>query len=158
MLALALLHIAHAADHEVYAGTHLDVTHAEGLTGVGLTGQLGYRLHLGRFTVGAAAAFGSIHDPVTGLELEAGMHLRPKAKIYKPWIGVEAVGLFADPRTTTSYRDVGVGDLRLALRPLAFHFGPISMSTMELSWGEAERNGAWRTAFGLNALQMGVIF
>lgn len=157
MLLLALLTPANAATHEVYAGTHVDVQSAENHVGVGFTGQLGYRLHLGRFTVGAAANIGSLHDPFTGVELEGGLHLRHKAKVYKPWIGVESVGHFADPQDLSTYAALSPNDLRVAVRPLVFHAGPISLSAMELSYGELASRDAWRNAFGMNLFQLGVL-
>lgn len=157
MLLAMMMNPAMALDHELYTGSHVDVQVAERQVGVGLTGLLGYRLHTRRFTVGVAASLGALRNPVTAVELEAGLHLRPKAGTYKPWIGVEAVGRLAGHDVRGLVTGIQPGDLRLAIRPLAFHAGIVSISALELSYGGGSRDGAWHRGAGLNLVNVGVL-
>lgn len=154
MIWMALFNPALAVDHEVYLAGHVDVQLDEHTVGIGSTVQIGYRARWRRVTLGAATALGAWTSPVAAFELETGVLLRAPEKRYRPWVGVEAIGRASRQGVLA---DVRPSDLRVAIRPFAWEIRGVTVSALELSYGEGWRDDGWEKGISANLVQLGVL-
>jgi hypothetical protein len=160
MIWLSLFSASADSPNELHASAQADFHHSFARAGYGIGARVGYRRHLGPLTLGGSLGVVALEDLIGTIELEAGGQLRGHRNGWRPWVGLETVGQVGAYRIQSARRPSPhkgpAWSVRAAVRPLAFYLDNLSVSVLEVSYGQGvEAPGASLVA-GVTPLTVGI--